>query len=499
MHGQPAHDLADLHGLAGHDDQHAEDHDARQLEHALVRQLALQRDRQHANGGDAKRPEESPLGHACRPGLQRERLEEQGRLEALAVDGAEAEHRQPDDLGRGDGQPGSLQDLLLAPVQPGHVVAPVDPVEEPVEDEQHHRDGNERDDRLELLAVADERRQHRLGDDEARDGRGQGGRRADQKRPSQAAPGADEPGRERGEDQDGLEALPEDDDGGVRHDGGGGGRPRPDGCLRVGEGGVEADARRDDLLDRGLAPDQLGEAGQPVCPVPEVPLRAGEEVGCEPAQPLLRPELEERVRLEPCLLRLAVFAGPHGADHTVERRRDHVEVGGAARVLPFLREDLLRDVERGPGLRLDRLLGRDGTTLGRGGELHAEAADELVDAGRGSGITLGEDTREVGERLCRAVPERDRLLDLERERDPAVCHSAPVLDRHEREETEELAGAPELLVGGERCSPETLECALDVPPSLGQRRRVGSQGGGEQELEARACLAGRRRTALGAV
>ena len=94
------------------------------------------------------------------------------------------------------------------------------------------------------------------------------------------------------------------------------------------------------------------------------------------------------------------------------------------------------------GGRLDRLLGCHRTPLGRRRELLAEAADELVDPGGGGRIALGEDAREVGECLGRAVPERDRLLDLERERDPAVRDAAPVLDRHEREEAQELAGAP---------------------------------------------------------
>ena len=47
---------------------------------------------------------------------------------------------------------------------------------------------------------------------------------------------------------------------------------------------------------------------------------------------------------------------------------------------------------------------------------------------------------EVGERLCGAVAERDRLLDLEVERHAAVVDAAAVLDRDEREEAEELAG-----------------------------------------------------------
>jgi len=46
--------------------------------------------------------------------------------------------------------------------------------------------------------------------------------------------------------------------------------------------------------------DQLDEPVEPVLPVPEVPLDFLEESGREPAQPLLRPELEDAVRLEAC-------------------------------------------------------------------------------------------------------------------------------------------------------------------------------------------------------
>ena len=107
-----------------------------------------------------------------------------------------------------------------------------------------------------------------------------------------------------------------------------------------------------------------------------------------------------------------------------------------------LGEDPLGQVERLARGRLDRLLGCHRPPLGRRRELLAEAADELVDPGGGGRIALGEDAREVGECLGCAVPERDRLLDLERERDSAVRDAAPVLDRHEREEAQELAGAP---------------------------------------------------------
>ena len=48
---------------------------------------------------------------------------------------------------------------------------------------------------------------------------------------------------------------------------------------------------------------------------------------------------------------------------------------------------------------------------------------------------------EVTESLRGPVAERDRLLDLEVERDLTVLDPTPVLDRHESEEALELTGA----------------------------------------------------------
>ena len=219
VHRQPAHDLADLDGLPGHDHEHAEDQEAGQLEHPPVRKLALELNRQHADGRHADRSESRAFDHVRHAGVEDERLEEEHRLEALAVDAREAEQGEAGELGGRDGEPGAAQDALLLPVQARQVVAPVHAVEEPVQDEEQHRDGDQGDDRLELLAVADERGRDRLRDHEGDDGGEERGRGAEEERPAKAPLRPDQPGGQSGEDQHGLEPLAEDDDRRVRDDG----------------------------------------------------------------------------------------------------------------------------------------------------------------------------------------------------------------------------------------------------------------------------------------
>ena len=67
----------------------------------------------------------------------------------------------------------------------------------------------------------------------------------------------------------------------------------------------------------------------------------------------------------------------------------------------------------------------------------------------GLGVDSRERRLEVGECLLRGLGERDRLLDLERERYLAVVRAAVVLDRDEVEEADELLGAADLLLGRE--------------------------------------------------
>ena len=60
--------------------------------------------------------------------------------------------------------PRAADQALLALVEAGEMLGPVDAVVEPVEDQQQHADRDHRDDRLELLAVPRERAEHRLRD-----------------------------------------------------------------------------------------------------------------------------------------------------------------------------------------------------------------------------------------------------------------------------------------------------------------------------------------------
>src|SRR5262245_65811017 len=80
-------------------------------------------------------------------------------------------------------------------------------------------------------------------------------------------------------------------------------------------------------------------------PVPEQALDADEQLGSEPAQPLLGPELEEGIGLEPSLLRLPPLTCRDGGLDPVERSADDVEIGGA-RVLPRLGKDAVRERQR---------------------------------------------------------------------------------------------------------------------------------------------------------
>ena len=101
-----------------------------------------------------------------------------------------------------------------------------------------------------------------------------------------------------------------------------------------------------DLLG-GCAPlDQQDEPVVLALPVPEQLLDPLEERRPETAQPLLWPELEDAVRLQARLLRASPLAGGRSRLNTVERRRDHVEVGGLGGLPPFLGEGRVDQLQR---------------------------------------------------------------------------------------------------------------------------------------------------------
>ena len=244
----------------------------------------------------------------------------------------------------------------LALVEVGQVLAPVDPVVEPVQDQQQHADRDHRDDRLELLAVERERAEHGLGDHPGDRGGGQRDRRAGQERAPVTAVDADHARHQRGEDQDGLEPFAEDDDGAVR-DHGGRRAARADALRRLLELGLK---RSDRFLELGacvLALDELHEPGLAAVAVPEEALDPLEQRGRDPAQPLLGAELEDPVRLQPRLLRPAPAARLRGRREAVDRGCDDVEVGAGGRLLPGIGVEVVDQLQSAVGARADCLGG----------------------------------------------------------------------------------------------------------------------------------------------
>ncbi len=111
-------------------------------------------------------------------------------------------------------------------------------------------------------------------------------------------------------------------------------RAASDALLGAHERLVERGARCGDLRSAAAAPEELDEPVVALGAVPEVALDLLEERRREPAQPLLGPELEHAVRLEPRRLRLLPVAGGGRGLEAVERGGDHVEVGGLGGLLP---------------------------------------------------------------------------------------------------------------------------------------------------------------------
>ena len=107
----------------------------------------------------------------------------------------------------------------------------------------------------------------------------------------------------------------------------------------------------------------------------------------------------------------------------------------------------------------------------------AEAVDLDADRVGGGRVALGELVAEVVEGGVGGGGERDRLLDLEVERDPPVLDAAAVLDRHERDEAQQLLGAARRLLGGERRGGEAVERLVDLAAGVGGGLRVAGLGG----------------------
>jgi hypothetical protein len=109
-----------------------------------VRQPPLQRKDHHPDDDRRDESDRHALQDGERALLDRERLDEQRRLEALAIDAREAEEHEADDLRGRERHAGAGQDRLLLAVQALQVLLPVDPVVEPVEDQQQDPDRDQR-------------------------------------------------------------------------------------------------------------------------------------------------------------------------------------------------------------------------------------------------------------------------------------------------------------------------------------------------------------------
>ena len=130
--------------------------------------------------------------------------------------------------------------------------------------------------------------------------------------------------------------------------------------------------------------------------VPEVTLDLLEQGRREASQPLLRPELEDAVRLEPRLLRALPVTGCCRRLEPVERRRDDVEVGRLRRFLPLGRVEVGDQRERVLGRRLDR--GRVGDRVAAGcvRERGAELVERQAQPPGGSSVASSEARRDRG-------------------------------------------------------------------------------------------------------
>ena len=279
-HREPADYLERLHRRADEDHEHPRHQDSCRDQHLPVRQLALEHDRQPADGERRGEPEHDAGQDGEDAGLERQRLEEEHGLEALPIHAGEAQSREPEHLRRDEADMRAAQDPLLALVEVRQMLIPVDPVVEPVQDQQQGPDRDHGDDRFQLLAVASERAEDGLRDDPG-DPRGhqrEGG--ADQERAPVAPGGADHARHQSCEDQDRLEPLAEDHDCAVR-DHGGSRAARADTERRLLELGLQRGDRLFELRPRVLPLDELHEPGLPAIAVPEETLDPLEQRRCD--------------------------------------------------------------------------------------------------------------------------------------------------------------------------------------------------------------------------
>ena len=254
-------------------------------------------------------------------------------------------------------------------------------------------------------------------------------------------------------------------------------------------------ARRVARTSRRAAPLEISSArpGWPLAPNQISPSMSVARPGVDRLQPPLGAELEERVGLEPGLLGLAALAGADRGLHAVERQRDQVVVGVVGRLLPGRGHDRLELLLDRGALLLDRVVARDaGLALPGLGDVGAELVDLDRDRAGAGAVALGELVAQVVEGGVGGGLERDRLLDLEVERHAPVLDPAAVLDRHERDEAQQLLGAAGRLGGGEGRGGEAVERGVDLRARDGDAAAVALRGARPQVGELARGGAGRR-------
>ena len=238
------------------------------------------------------------------------------------------------------------------------------------------------------------------------------------------------------------------------------------------------------------ARDQPCEARLTLGAEPDQPLDAQREAGIEGLQAPFGAELEEGVGLQARLLGLPVLARAGGGLHAVQRQGDEVVVRLVGGALPRVGHGRLQRGLGAPAQRLDRV--SSGHPLGAPRRLLERGAEAVEVAGRGGGPQTrspGELVLEVRQGSACAAVERDGLLDLEVLGHLAIADAAPVLDRYECEELQELLGPPCRLLAAEWRGREARERGRGPASCGAECARVPGRSGrahpGEGALRAR--------------
>ena len=182
----------------------------------------MQAEGEHADGGGEQQAEDDALEHDARAEALAQALQEDHDLEALAVDGGEAEQAEAEQRGareRAVAAIGRAEQPAPALVVVGDPAGPVELVEEPVHHEQQHDDRGDAGGRLHRQAVAAE---HADDPDRQEPGRDRGQQReppADGDGLAVGAVGAEEARGDRRQHEDRLQALAEDEHAAVDHRG----------------------------------------------------------------------------------------------------------------------------------------------------------------------------------------------------------------------------------------------------------------------------------------